>query len=98
MTTMDYMYALTFILGCYYFLIIEETAPAGVMLGLAAASRSTSILFMVPFLVYLWRDGKRGESRDFIVWSIFVPLVAYLPVVWKYGPSFLSFYDSQVAC
>ncbi len=96
MTTMDYMYALTFILGCYYFLLREETGWAGLMLGLAAASRSTSILFIVPFLLYLWRDDKRGETRDFIVWTIFVPLVAYMPIAWKYGPSFLNFYDAKV--
>jgi hypothetical protein len=96
MTTMDYMYALTFLLGCYYFLLCEDTGYAGVMLGLAAASRSTSVLMMLPFLVYLWRDGKRDETRDFVVWAIFVPLIGYLPVVWKYGPSFLNFYDANV--
>jgi hypothetical protein len=42
------------------------------------------------------RDGRGNELRDFIVWSIAVPMVAYLPIIWKYGPSFLGFYDSQV--
>lgn len=96
MTTMDYMYALTFILGCYYFLLREDTSLAGVMLGLAAASRPTSLLFLIPFLVYLWRDGKRGETREFVVWTIFVPIIAYLPIAWRYGVGFLTFYDAKV--
>jgi hypothetical protein len=96
MTTMDYMWALTFILGCYYFLLEEQVAPAGVMLGLAAASRSTSIVLVIPFVLYLIRDGKRRELRDFFVWTIAIPMVAYLPIVWKYGADFLRFYDAKV--
>ncbi len=96
MTTMDYMWALTFLLGCYYFLLIDEVAPAGVLLGLAAASRPTSVLFVLPFALYLIRAGKRGELRDFVVWTIAVPMFAYLPIVWKYGPDFLRFYDARV--
>lgn len=96
MTTMDYMWALTFLLGGYYFLLNGHVSIAGVMLGLAAASRSTSILFVVPFAVYMVRDGRKGDLRDFIVWSIAVPMVAYLPIIWRYGPSFLGFYDSEV--
>lgn len=96
MTTMDYMWALTFILGCYFFLIKGEVGLAGLMLGLAAATRSTSILMMVPFVIYIWRDGRRGELREFIVWALFVPIILYLPVAWRYGPDFISFYDAKV--
>jgi hypothetical protein len=66
------------------------------MLGLAAATRSTSILLMVPFVIYIWRDGRRGELRDFVVWALFVPIVMYLPIAWRYGPDFISFYDARV--
>jgi hypothetical protein len=96
MTTMDYMWALTFMLGCYYFLIIDQTAPAGLMLGLAIASRPTSLLFGIAFLIYLIRAGHRDELRDFLVWMIAIPVFAYLPIVWKYGPNFLRFYDAKV--
>ena len=96
MTTMDYMYALTFVLGSYFFLLRRETGWAGLMLGLAAASRSTSLLMLVPFVAYLWRDGKRGETRDLLVFTLVVPVIAYLPIAWKYGPGFLTFYDAKV--
>ncbi|MDP9237049.1 MAG: hypothetical protein M3P30_06570 [Chloroflexota bacterium] len=96
MTTMDYMWALSFLLGCYYFLLVEQTAPAGVFLGLASASRPTSLIFALPFVIYLIRDGKRGELRDFFTWMIAIPMFAYLPIGWKYGPDFLRFYDAKV--
>ncbi len=96
MTTMDYMWALTFILGSYYFLIKEQTGWAALLLGCAAASRSTSLLMIVPFLVYLWRDGRGDETRDFVVWTLAVPVVAYLPIAWRYGAGFLTFYDAKV--
>ena len=96
MTTMDYMWALTFIMGSYFFLLRRNSSLAGVMLGLAAASRSTSILMIIPFIIYLVRDGKRGELRDFITWSIAIPIFAYLPIAWRYGPKFLNFYDADV--
>lgn len=96
MATMDYMWALTFILGCYCFLLDGQVPLAGIMLGLAVGSRPTSLVFIVPFVVYVVRDGRRGEMRDFIVWAIAVPMLAYMPIVWKYGPGLFEFYDAKV--
>lgn len=97
MNTMDYMWALTFILACYYALLRGQVPLAGILLGLAAASRLTSIAFAVPFIVYIVRDGRRRELRDFIVWSVAVTMLAFLPVIWKYGPDFINFYDASVS-
>lgn len=96
MNTMDYMWALTFILGSYWLLMRGQVGLAGVALGLAVASRSTSLLFVVPLGVYLWRDGRGGELRDFVVWALFVPLVFYLPIAWRYGADFIDFYDASI--
>jgi hypothetical protein len=96
MNTMDYAWALTFILGSYYFLLQRHTSLAGLMLGFAIGSRVPSAAMLVPAIAYLWRDGKRDELRDFVVWAVFVPMMAFLPIVWKYGPDFLSFYDAKV--
>ena len=97
MNTMDYMWALTFVLGCYFFLLRRQIPVAGIMLGLAAASRATSIALVMPFAVYIVRDGRRPELRDFIVWSIAPAMLAYLPIVWRYGPDFINFYDARVS-
>jgi hypothetical protein len=96
MNTMDYAWALTFILGSYYFLLQRHTSLAGLMLGLAIGSRLPSAAMLLPAVVYLWRDGRRNELRDFVVWAVFVPMVAFLPIAWRYGPDFLSFYDAKV--
>jgi hypothetical protein len=96
MTTMDYMWALTFILGAYYFLLDRNVVLAGVMLGLAVGSRSTSIVFVLPLVMYLWRDGHRDEIRSFVVSMLGVAIVAWSPVYWEYGPSMFNFYDSDV--
>ncbi len=96
MTTMDYMYALTFILAAYYFLIVRRSFVAGIMLGLAIGSRSTSVFMLLPLVVYMWRDGRRNEIRAFIVTAVAVSFVAWLPIYWKYGIEFFNFYDSKV--
>jgi hypothetical protein len=96
MNTMDYAWALTFILGSYYFLLKEQTGLAGVMLGLAIGSRLPAAVMLLPFVVYLIRDDRLDELREFLVWTIVVPMVAFLPIIWTYGPGFLNFYDVQI--
>ncbi len=96
MTTMDYMWALTFTLGAYYFVIERRSFLAGVMLGLAIGSRSTAALMLVPLAAYMWRDGLKHELRPFTVTVLSAALIAWIPVYWKYGLSFLDFYDSRV--
>jgi hypothetical protein len=96
MTTMDYMWALTFILGSYYFLIGRDAALAGIFLGLAVGSRMTSAAMLVPFVAYMWRDDRRGEIRTLIVGMLFVVILAWAPIYWRYGPRMFNFYDSDV--
>jgi hypothetical protein len=96
MTTMDYMWALTFILAAYDFLLRRGSTMAGIMLGLAVASRSTSILMLLPFVAYMWRDHRLGEVRPMVVAMIAVALAAWAPIYWKYELNFLNFYDSKV--
>jgi len=96
MTTMDYMWALTFLLGAYYCLLTRANFAAAALMGLAAASRSTTLLMVIPCVVYLWRDGQRSELRPFLSGVLAVTVLAYAPVAWRYGPQFLNFYDAKV--
>ncbi len=96
MNTMDYAWALTFILGAYYFLITEETGFAGLMLGLAIGSRLPSAVMLLPFTAYLVRDDRLDELRDFLVWTVVAPMIAFTPIIWTYGPGFLNFYDAKI--
>jgi hypothetical protein len=96
MNTMDYTWALTFILGCYYFLLVENDLAAGIMLGLAVGSRIPSAGMALPFLLYMWRSGKRDEIRTFIVAVLAIAVAAFSPIIWRYGPGFFTFYDAKV--
>jgi hypothetical protein len=96
MTTMDYKWALTFILAAYYFTIERNAALAGMMIGLAIGSRSTSALMLVPLVAYMWRDGREHEMRTFGVAMLAVVLLAWAPAYWEYGPGMFTFYDSKV--
>ena len=96
MTTMDYMWALTFLLASYYFLIGRNVFIAGVLLGLAIGSRSTTALMLLPLCMYLWRDDRRDEVRGFAVTALGVAMIAWVPIYWEYGTDFLNFYDSKV--
>jgi hypothetical protein len=66
------------------------------MLGLAVGSRATSAFMLVPFLAYMWRDGRHSEIRPFMVTVIAVALAAWAPIYWEYELHFLNFYDSKV--
>jgi hypothetical protein len=96
MNTMDYAWALTFILGTYYFLLRGNIFVAGLVMGLAVASRIPSSAFLVPYCIYIWRSGRRSEIRSFIVSVVAVAIVAFSPIMWTYGTSFLNFYDASI--
>jgi hypothetical protein len=96
MSTMDYMWAITFVLGSYYFLLTRSYFFAAVMLGLAIGSRSTSLVFLLPLAIWIWRSGRRDELRPFIFTSLAVAFLCYTPVMWGYNLRFINFYDSDV--
>lgn len=95
-TTMDYMWALTFIMGAYLSLLHSQSQLGGLSLGLAAACRLTSLYTMPLFWLYLWRTGKRGEIRHFTFTALAIVLAAYTLVLMTYGLNFLNFFDQRV--
>ena len=94
--TMDYMWALTFILGAYLALLHRSPTLAGLSLGIAAGFRLTSLGMLLPFALLLWRLGQRREIRPLTLTSVATAFVAYTPVLLVYGLNFLNFYDQQV--
>jgi hypothetical protein len=94
--TMDYMWALTLVMGAYLLLLHRSPSLAGVLLGIAAGFRLTS-LFMLPiFWLLLWRSKERGAIRSMTFPALAVALVVYMPVLLDYGINFLNFYDQDV--
>ena len=96
MNTMDYTWALTLIMGAYYFLLIDRTMIAALLLGLAVGSRIPSASFIVPYSFYLWRSGRRAQIPAFAATVAAVAAVAFAPIIWTYHLRFLNFYDAKI--
>jgi hypothetical protein len=96
--SMDYVWALTFILGSLYFILAKHPLLAGILLGLAIGCRITSGAMLLP-LVILWFHQNAGVNRrrllTFILVSLLVGFMSFLPVILKYGLKFLTFYESN---
>lgn len=92
-TSMDYLWALAFVLGAYLAALQGRPIVAGALLGLAAGCRITSGAMLVPIAVMLWPGGGwRAIVRAGFATAA-VGLVAFAPVVWKYGSGFFAFYE-----
>ena len=95
--TMDYMWALTFLLACYLALMNERPLLGGVALGLAVGFRLTSLWAAPAFLLWLWRDRRLREGLPFVGALAVTSLVAYSPVLARYGVGAFNFYDAKVS-
>jgi len=95
-TTMDYMWALTFILGCYLALIRGHSLLGGVCLGLAVGFRITSAWAAFAFLIWLWRERRLRSAIPLLGAMGLTSLIAYSPVLATYGLRMFNFYDAKV--
>lgn len=95
-TTMDYMWALTGILGSYLLTTKGRPGLAGACLGLAVGFRLTSGAMVLPLGLLLWRESRVRDVPRFLAALAGVSLVAYSPVIAVYGLHFLNFYGASV--
>jgi hypothetical protein len=94
--TMDYMWALTAMLGAYLLLLHRQNQFAGLALGVAAGFRLTSLFLLPVFWLYLWRTKQRAQVRHMTFAALAVTLGAYTLVLMDYGLNFLNFFDQKV--
>jgi hypothetical protein len=94
--TIDYMWALTFIMGAYLALLYKQPTIGGIALGVAAGFRFTSLIMAVPFILLFLRSGQRPSVRPFLVATMLMTIAAYLPVLRVYGLAVANFYDAKV--
>jgi len=90
---MDYLWALAFLLGAMMCILHSKVLPAGILVGLAASCRHTSIVFLVPFLMMMWTSGKEWFFRR-AVWLVVLALLTQLaffslPII-TYGADLLN--------
>lgn len=95
-TTMDYMWALTFGLGAYLAAIRERSLVAGVLVGIAAGFRLTYLGMALPLGLYLWRSGRLRDIVPLAAGAAAAAAVAFAPVFWVYRGDFWNFYDQKV--
>ena len=95
-TTMDYLWALTAILGSYWLITRGRPGLAGACLGLAVGFRMTSGAVALPLGLLLWSEKRSRDLPRFLGALVAVSLLAYSPVIAVYGLRFLNFYDTSV--
>jgi hypothetical protein len=84
-TSKDYLWALAFILGSFYFCLCKKPLIAGVLLGIAIGCRITSAAMILPLSIFYLQSGtksKRVKSISiFVIISILSGFVTFLPVI-----------------
>lgn len=97
--TMDYMWAMSFIMLTWFFIIKKQYAFAGLMMGLAVGSRITSGILILPFiyLILIENEKKTKEIAYFICSIIISVIILFLPLFIQYGAGFLSYYPTVVS-
>ena len=97
--TMDYLWAMAFLLASTYFAMRGNSLAAGILLGLAVGCRITSGGMIVPIgiLVALGaaKQERMGRLSKFVVATLAVSLLLYLPAFLTYGFGFFSFYKQD---
>jgi hypothetical protein len=95
-STMDYMWALTAILGAYYCAQTGRPVWAGVLIGVAAGFRFQSAIVWLPLAYLIWRGGRRQDLAPMTLAAGGVGLLAFAPVLVVYGLKFFNYYDASV--
>lgn len=90
--SMDYIWALAFILSSSYYTMHKKYVISGILLGIAVGCRMTSIIMAIPlsYLLYTCESNNFGNIFLFAVSSLALSAVAFMPVIKTYGLSFLS--------
>ncbi|MCE8423181.1 MAG: hypothetical protein J5U17_11610 [Candidatus Methanoperedens sp.] len=89
--TIDYMWALMFVLLACFFVFSERYGLGGLALGFAVGTRFTSVFMIIP-LLYWMIIGKIDvrKMKHFILIGFFTSLGMFLPVLYKYHSEFLK--------
>jgi hypothetical protein len=94
--TMDYMWALTAILGAYYCVQTGRPLWAGVLIGVTLGFRFQGAILWLPLAYLVWRTGRKADLAPMTAAAAGVALLAYAPVLVVYGLDFFNYYDASV--
>lgn len=92
--TIDYMWAMAFVMGSFYFLLKNNFWVAALFLGIAIGFRLTSGAMLIPFCILLFPVSKNIRALFVLLLvTVLVGLLTYIPVIKTYGFSFFTFAD-----
>ena len=96
-TTIDYVWALSFMLISLYCVARYNAVLAGVFLGIAIGCRITSGAMLIPYAVMILQAGERKENifrvLKFTLATLITAALLFYPVYSKYGSQFFMYYD-----
>ncbi|CAN5557410.1 hypothetical protein BH11BAC1_BH11BAC1_23110 [soil metagenome] len=96
-TTIDYVWALSFLLISLYSVSRYNAIMAGIFLGLAIGCRITSGAMLIPYAVMILQTGERKENilrlLKLSLTTIITAALLFYPVYSKYGGQFFMYYD-----
>ena len=98
--TLDYVWALAFLVASLFATVRGRPALAGIALGAAIGCRITSGAMIVPLGILVVALTPRGlrlrRAASFAMFALAVGAISYLPVIFTYGPGFFSFTDTPL--
>jgi hypothetical protein len=96
--TMDYTWALCFIMCAWLLALKKRWMISGFMMGVAIGSRLPTLIFAVPFVYLCYSSDKRiADVLRFLFSAIITAAVLYVPLFLTYGFAFLRRYPSETS-
>ena len=96
-TTIDYVWALSFLLISLYCVARYNALLAGVFLGIAIGCRITSGAMLIPYSIMILQAGERRDNivrlLKLFAATIITASLLFYPVYARYGKDFLMYYD-----
>ncbi|WP_340817856.1 EpsG family protein [Methanolobus sp. WCC4] len=97
--TMDYMWAMCFIMLSICTLLESRYVLSAALFGLAIGSRSTSLLLLPAILFYIYGQYSHKKIKRFIGEYVvvvgIVSTIVYTPLFLKYGFTFITYYPTN---
>ncbi|MFI5144646.1 MAG: EpsG family protein [Ignavibacteria bacterium] len=92
--SMDYMWALSFVIASFYFVVQKKLVLSGLFMGLAIGSRITSGAMLIPICYYIYKTFENQKYKRILILfiiSIVVAGITYIPVIIRFGTAFFQF-------
>lgn len=95
----DYVWAIAFALLAFWMVLEKRPLCAGLLLGLAVGCRITSGAMLLPLaLIHFYEQPqptRRRQTGMFVLATLLMSALCYLPVWLRYGTAFFTFYDNH---